>query len=63
MPIKEGGLNILKPDDRLQEYVLSLSEAELKQQQNMHELKKEKERAFKSTNTRNKGELNKNEKS
>ena len=71
LPIREGGLNILKPDDTLIEYErsvqlssplsVSLPEAELKQQQIIHEIKKEKELAIKSKKTRIKSEFNKNE--
>ena len=66
--VREGGLNILKPEDRLKEYErsvqlssplsLSLPEAELKQQQI---IKKEKELAIKSKKTIIKSQLNKNE--
>ena len=52
LPIREGGLNILKPNDRHNEYErsiqlsrlfsLSLPEAELKQQEIIHETKKRK---------------------
>ena len=66
-----GGLNIFKQDDRIKKYErsvqlsgslsLSLPGAELKQQQIIHEIKKEKELAIKSKKTRNKNEMNKNE--
>ena len=50
--MREGGLNIMKPEDRLKEYerwvqlsiplFLSLPEAELKQQQIIQEIKRRK---------------------
>ena len=70
LPIWEGGLNILKPDDRSKEYErsvqlsrplsLSLPKAELKQQQIVQEMNKERNLAIKSKNLKNKSRLNKN---
>ena len=70
LSIREGSLNILKPDDLFKEYErsfqlssplpLSLTEAELKRQI-LREIKKEKELAIKSKKMRNKSELNENE--
>ena len=69
LPMREGGLNILKPEDRFKEYErsiqlssplsLSLPEAELKQQQIIQKINKENELAIKSKKTRIKSELNK----
>ena len=71
LPRREGGLNIIKPEDRLKEYERSvqlssplsifLSEVKLKQQQIILEIKKKKELAIKSKWTRIKSELNKKE--
>ena len=71
LPIREGGLNILISNDRLNEYersiqlsrLLSLSppDAELKQQEIKHEIKKEKGLAIKSKKTRIKSKLDTNE--
>ena len=71
LPKKEGGMNIIEPEDRFKEYErsvqlssllsLSLPEAELKQQQIIQETKIEKELAIKSKKTKNRSALNKNE--
>ena len=69
--IWEGGMNILKPEDRFKEYERSvqlsgplslyLPEAKLKQQQIIKEIIKEIELAIELIKTRIKSELNTNE--